>query len=199
LANSGVTISTDTPFAGSSTSAHFAGSDEYLSITDASQTGLDFQTDFTIEWWMKMDSGSTYSAIFSKSATDGTGVACYYHGGNGCLYIRYFDASANVTQFRTLNALSTPTSWHHYAISLVLSSHTCVMYVDGGSVSLNADATDAHSINDNATAFEIGRMNAGALDCAGLIDEFRYWGDIRTGTEVNDNKGVELTGSESGL
>jgi len=34
-------------------------SSQYLSITDASQTGLDFTGDFTIEGWVKLESSLT--------------------------------------------------------------------------------------------------------------------------------------------
>lgn len=98
-------------------------------------------------------------------------------------------------------------TWYHLALTITpgnASATTFEVFIDGVSQG-NGTAVVSGNVSGifNGTApFQIGCNNQpGTPDqfFDGKIDEVRVWNTVRTSTQINDNKGVRLTGSESNL
>jgi len=88
-------------------------------------------------------------------------------------------------------------SWHH--IALVVTSTNTTLYVDG------VPSTTAMNNTNNVLAANsflgwdpLASPNQGRC-FKGLMDEVRIWNVARTAQELQDTKGVTLTGKETGL
>ena len=121
------------------------------------------------------------------------------------LISRYEDGTPGETQTKSDSAFVVAGdvgNWVHIAVTADVSAATIVMYKNGSVISsTNADSRSTSITNGNAE-FRIGSRNdaGAALDTLdGLIDEVRVWNDIRTPTEIADNKDKELIGTEANL
>ena len=181
-------------------------SSQYLSITDANQTGLDLASDFTIEAWVKTESTPAASGtleIFDKytSAGDNRSYRFYYQNNAGTMKIVVNTSSTGaagqvINHF--FNYTLTNGTWFHLAMTYDLSAGTALLYVNG--VSQGSVSGGNTSIYNGTGAVNIGAINEGtALYFDGLIDDVRVWSDKRTQQEVQDNMSVELVGDEAGL
>lgn len=181
------------------------GSSQYLSITDASSTALDLSGDFTIEAWVKIDnaptSGQTFS-IVSKDFFDNSSTRAYYFnlddsGGTDRWLLQVSDGTS---RFGILNsAHPTPGTWTHIAAVYDVDGDDVEFFKDASSIG-TVSITAIASIQNTTADFRIGANGDAATNFFdGLIDEVRIWNDERTGTELSDNKDVELDGTEAGL
>lgn len=167
-------------------------SSQYLSITDASQTGLDLNSDFTIEAWFQIES--------AFADEDQRVIAGKFHSGGQIPYdlnlykptgvnpewvlsIGNSDLSATAYLRSTRVAYSTGV-WYHVAVSYDVSAGTCAFYLDGVA---NGTASGGYTTMGNGDGnFHIGKRATTAY-WDGLIDDVRVWNDIRTITEISDN------------
>ena len=95
-------------------------------------------------------------------------------------------------------------NWVHFAFTLDVSAKDCKLYKNGSLIA--STLTDGgHTAFGNPDArFAIGVYYADISNPAdvhldGIIDEVRIWDDVRTASEIDDNKALELVGSEAGL
>jgi hypothetical protein len=210
--NNGVmTYISDAPFVGSTVAANLElSSSQYLSITDANQTGLDLQTDFTIEAWIKLEQlPSTVGDQFSIVAKSEINVPDrsyeFIIQANDEIRLNFYDSSGNTTTFDCDTFLDSYDvgAWVHLAVTVDISVPSATFYINGSAASTTTVASDATSIKNNAKAFLVGARGttAGVISdyFDGVIDEVRVWNDIRTAQEIADNYDRELTGSEAGL
>jgi len=186
-------------------------SNQYAEITDASQTGLDITGDFTFEFWIKLEQlPTTAGAIMTllskwdNADTPNKAYSLWLHS-DDTLISRYEDGTPGETQTKSDSAFVVAGdvgNWVHIAVTADVSAATIVMYKNGSVISsTNADSRSTSITNGNAE-FRIGSRNdaGAALDTLdGLIDEVRVWNDIRTPTEIADNKDKELIGTEANL
>jgi hypothetical protein len=94
--------------------------------------------------------------------------------------------------------------WYHLAVTVDISVPTMVFYFDGSAVASSMTLTAATSIRTDGSAdFAIGAVNANGTNESdyfdGLLDDVRFWNDIRTANEIANNRRRELSGSEGGL
>ena len=178
-------------------------SSQYLSITDANQTGLDITGDISLEAWVKLEQlPSTAGSVMALVVKDDVGTQRSYIFNvptTDKLRFNYWSVSTNITTLDSTAAFFVAGdvgSWVHVAIAVDVSAQTAVMYKNGSSVAVTQTTTDATSIEDNASTFYIGGSTQ-FFD--GLIDEVRVWSDIRTSTEISDNYEKELVGTEANL
>jgi len=189
-------------------------SSQNATIADASQTGLDLSEDLTIECWIKLEqtaSGIGAQVTMVSKADGGAGkrfYAFYLRSADNLLGIDISDdGTANDGHFlkwKGTTAFTTTGVWYHIAVTLDLSSETCIFYVDGVAENGTVDYGTALGISlaGNDISFKVGSFqDNGTADkfFDGLIDEVRVWSDVRTPTEIDDNKAVELVGNEAGL
>lgn len=182
-------------------------SSQFLSISDASQTGLDITGDLTIEAWVKPESAPGTNEVYSIATK-------YETSGNQRSYLLgYTDVSGTKTlQFVAdsnggsatsgfVNQTLASGTWHHVAAVYDASAGSVEFFVNGSSIgsagSLNT------SLHSGSAPFVIGASSSGFPTVEspfdGLIDDVRVWNIARTGTEINDDKGIELNGNETGL
>lgn len=183
-----------------------SGSSQYWSITNASQTGLDLSGDHTIEFWIKPETLGGDQWLVSKGNFD---VAQGYniHLTNlGKIAGRYSDDGSNSVGHKvdvvTDNQVAFNGVWVHIAVVFDISADSAVIYVNGVSVDVTNTGTMGATIYDNAINFVIGRRERTTPQSYfdGLIDDVRVWNDIRTQSEINDNKdNCSLSVSEAGL
>jgi len=183
-----------------------SGSSQYASIADASQTGLDLSTTGTFECWVKFESTPTgYSNIITKDD----------ESSNRSYILRYYSDSTRLecgvndgTNWDLYYYTWTPTVgvWSHIGVTINTgnaSATTFEFFVNGVSVGngtavLNSNIT---TIINGTAPFRIGASGAGTPGgfFDGIMDEVRIWNDVRTSTEISDNKSVELVGNEANL
>lgn len=196
--------------AASSTNTHSLdferSSSQYLSHSDAS--AYDVSGNLTIEAWVKVESNPANGEVYT--------IASKLHGGNmdrsywlvyvndsgtNKLLFSVADASAN-TDHKYFTQTLTPGTWYHIAAVYTAASSNFEVFVNGSSIGSQTGTLTA--IGNSSTAFTVGMSydNPGLSTYNffdGMIDDVRVWNTARTATQIANNKGVELTGSESGL
>lgn len=178
---------------------------QYWSITDASQTGLDLGSTFTLSAWVKVSTAPTQFLdyiLFSKDRTDQRSLDVYYGPYNSnktiSAYVFNINNSAHTRVYWTAD-LGTDT-WHHIALtwdgSQSGASNKWKLYVDGvqnTSVTDSADAGGGVTAPANGTApFEIAGsdLNQSTGSSAqhgwnGKIDDARVWNRVLSGGEIS--------------
>ncbi|NCF75236.1 MAG: hypothetical protein GWO87_01980 [Xanthomonadaceae bacterium] len=190
-----------------------SGSKQYLSITDANQTGLDLATDFTIEAWIKLETlpsttGIHYTILSKDDPTNSRGygfILRYNDPGEAVAnspLVYFLDSSGNLTSLGCDTALTQTGIWYHLAVTVDISVPSAKFYIDTVLKSTLYHSTAATTINNSSSPFSIGaRINNSTPErfFYGLIDGIRVWNDIRTSTEISDNYNSELVGNEANL
>ena len=172
-------------------------SSQYAGIADASQTGLDIVGDITIEFWVKLTqlpstAGSTFTFI-AKGKFDNTVDAYLFSisSGDDEMDFFYIDGSDNRTKISctgyTFGAGDVGT-WRHIAVAVDVSAKTASFYVDGVSKTTTVQESAAAAIRNSGEAFNVGATTTPGLYADFRIDELRIWDDIRTQSEIDDNK-----------
>ena len=164
------------------------GSNDHIRLPNSINTG---SSDFTIELWLKTDDVGSRQHVFQQSGTNDNRVIAINSG--GALTSR-IDASGS-----DLNSGSTLliNTWYHIALVHDDSENTLKWYVDAVAKNTNTSV----SIPSNTGGYFRLGTNSSANDkfFDGQLDEIRIWSDIRTESEISDNKDSELAGNESGL
>ena len=180
------------------------GSSQSLSITDASQTGLDFTGDFSLETWVKVESavdGTSLEYNFISKYLPAGNQRSYswnyaYNGGTELIQLLTSDDGSSVAVLSVTRTLPTG-DWIHLALTYDASAGLAKFYFDGSQE--GGDQTGGKtSILNGTSPFEIGAQ-AGGFQFDGLMDDTRAWSDIRTTAEIADNRSLELVGNESNL
>jgi len=175
-----------------------------LSITDAAQTGLDFTTKLSIEYWSKLTSLSSGDSITKTGGTGNQYRVQHKSTGKIEFYVSSSGTDSNAERWDSDNVISTTGVWCHIAITYDVATQAAIMYVDGSSVpiSKNFDNNMGSPIFNGTGQFRIGEREGGSF-YDGLIDEVICWNDIRTPTEIsesyNGGDGKIYVGDESGM
>lgn len=185
-------------------------SSQYLSISDASQTGLDITGDISVEAWVKLEqlpsSASHHMGLINKWKVADDDLAFELQAASGDdLIFRYTSdgvgnsqSDAKVTDFFDANDVG---EWVHVAATADVSQGATgtQIYKNGVAQTMNVGQSGATSIINTGAPFEIGRDLNDSQTLDGLIDEVRVWNDVRTAQEIADNYQQELNGSEANL
>lgn len=183
-------------------------SSQYLSITDAAQTGLDFNDNFTIEAWVKLeqlasDAGGDVTIASKRNPAGGSqdGWRLFFESSDDKLYIECYDnGSRTLANMDTAFDANDVDEWVHVAVSVVLdqsgATTSIAFYKNGSAVTSNLGLDNIDNMSTTTAPFRIGASNDG-LGAAedffdGIIDEVRVWSDVRTALEINDNYNTEL-------
>lgn len=187
-----------------------SSSSQYFSIADGSQTGLDFSSAFTLEFWVKLESQPAvrYTLVGKSSdVSEGRSYRINYRVSGSDGYIRIIlsangnsnnDGSEDSSEYQYTLDNGT---WYHIAAVYDGSNTQVELYVNG--VSQGTKGSNPATIKNSSTAFTFGAD----FDTSGnptnffdgLIDDVRAWSDVRTSTEISDNYQTELVGNEEGL
>lgn len=177
-------------------------SSQYAYIAD--NASLSITGDLTIEAWVKIESlpGSDY-VIIEKGDSGSFGYVLFIDDSNSDKLTFWFsdDGSSYGSQFSANTGFVSGDVgvWKHIAVSVDVSTPDALFYVNGSLVASTDDATADTSIFDNAENLAIGSRGDAGLYFDGQIDDVRIWNDIRTPSEIDDNKDVILDGDEAGL
>lgn len=157
------------------------GSVQSLTITDATQSGLDITGSISVSTWWKPESSSTFQWIVSK----------YLAAGNLRAYGLYFDSntinfvvSTDGTAIVTASKSFTPSNgtWYHLVATLDVSSGICILYVNG--VSLGPTGSFPGSVFNSSAQFGVGTGDAGTSTVDGVVDEVGIWSRFLTPLEI---------------
>jgi fibronectin-binding autotransporter adhesin len=159
--------------------------------TSANYTVLDNLASCTIEFWLKLtDISNTSARILNvNSGTSGEayyirtdGSALQFH--LGCLTT---DANFSNSDTSLLTLSNVGTKWHHYA--LVKDNNTVSLYIDGKKVAEKTTSGNTQSAN---SALVIGKYHGASSNYADMVmDELRFYTDVRTTSEIRDNMFTE--------
>ena len=219
--NNTVSVGASTPFGASSTSADIeTDSTQYLSITDAAQTGLDLSGDLTFEFWVNFETIPTVDednrTLINKSAAGDLGYSFLLRRRLGSNFLRtnFYEDNSTLDGVRWNldrdgTAFSTGT-WYFIALTFDVSEPAATEWElwvgEAGSAPTsqgNGDFIDEtaniSSIQNTGAEFRIGADATEGTRFDGQMDEVRIWNDIRTSTEISDNYQSELVGNEAGL
>ncbi len=168
------------------------GSNQYLTITDAAQNGLALVTDFTFEGCINIESNTaTQQVLMAKWGAAAAANSFYLAINNtGVFRLAFMDASGNLSQWDTdsafINLTTELATWIHFTAIVDISVPSLVIYKNDATVAVTATSTDATSIIDSASNFNIGTFNSAApggyID--GKIDEFRVWNKALSAAEA---------------
>lgn len=179
-----------------------SGSSEYLSITDAAQTGLDFATDFSFSMWIKPESvpgANSYFYLINKGFEAGVDrqYAFIYETFGGSFWDLNisFNGSASASVLHQSHTPSAGT-WYHMVVSYDASAGTADFWINGTAQTQGTGGpTSIHNGDDDLF---IGRGETLYYD--GLIDEFGMWSRTLTSDEVAElyNGGAGLSYDDFG-
>ncbi len=166
-----------------------ADSSQYLSVADSAS--LSVTGDMTIEGQVKHESIGTSTLVYKTlGAGDQEGYIFY---NTTSLLVLGISSDGIDTTYKWVSWSPSIATWYHIAAVYDASAGSVDFYVDGTQVGTTQTGLPT-SIFDSTADFIIG-----GIDFDGLVDDVRIWDDIRTVTEINDNKSIELVGNEANL
>ncbi len=179
---------------------------EYLNITDASQSGLDFTSDFSFSCWVKPESQHD-GAMWYKWGGSQAAYGFLYLNIAGTYKLRfngYATGGGSNIPFDWTQTLSNST-WYHIVFRFDATGHpsgsgTAEVFVDGSSIGTVTNGSYTGSSNTTG-AFSISSLGSGIQwYWDGLIDEMGCWSRLLTDQEITDlyNGGAGLAYPFSG-
>lgn len=173
------------------------GQAKYLSISNASQTGLGFTGDCTIEAWLKLSTFSS-SQFFTKWDT-----------ASNLSYLFSIDSATSVSLTTTSNGSSvlsaavivptlTTSVWTHFAVTFKSSTHTMEVFINGVSQG-TATGSLATTIFSGTSPVGVGsRPGAAVAQITGQMSLTRAWNVVRTQAQISANM-CNVLGSTTNL
>lgn len=181
-------------------------SSQYLSISDAAQTGLDITGDLSIMAWLNFETlpvndGITF-ALASKFEWDSRSWYIQFRKDSGANRIVFVhnDGSSNYSIYNNWTPPSADT-WIHFAFTYDASAGSYEIWKDG--VSQGTASGCGNSLNNSSYPFQIGSLMSGNIDFDGKIDEFGIYNTLLSEATIqadyNSGNGTERSGSETGI
>lgn len=184
-------------------------SSEYLSITDASQSGLDGHSAMSFSFWINPESllaGRYSDYVVSKYLTTGNHRAYAVHVRTFDSNKIYFTASSDGTsasgsfkEWKSNGSVGTG-SLYHVVVTCDLATETTEMWINGTSqtVSVNSGTSIGSSFHNGTGDFLISGRSGGLQTFDGIIDEVAVWSRAITSSEVAElyNSGDGITYSD---
>ncbi len=177
---------------------------EHLSISDASQSGLDITGDLTLACWVKFESDVSTHIIGKRNGqleATGRGYVLYKDGNTSTsLDINISDGSTATWKYVTWSpSLAT---WYHIAVVYTASAGSAKFYVNGAQQGATQTGLPT-SIHNNSQRFTIGAdadtsIPGGYMD--GLIDQACVWAAALTDANISTlyNSGSGIAYSDGG-
>jgi len=159
---------------------------KYLTVADASQTGLDFATgNMTWSYWINFTSLPAASAtnyMISKWGDPWSyGYACLLYNNAGTYTLRFVNGGVGGQYID--KAITTPTTgvWYHYVWVFTAASAQMEIFINGSTQTAATGSNTA--LGNNTIAFNIGTQAGGGLLDGGM-DEVGCWSRALSSTEV---------------
>lgn len=176
-----------------------SSSNEFLSIADAVQSGLDITGNISLSLWFKPESqpATDTSYVFVGKHVGGDGNYVFnYHDVSGVkkLSVSFYDNDAPGTNVNyTINQTLANGVWNHLVYTFNVTTGTATLYVNGTSIGAVVD-TSVDQLNNSAAPFTMGDLGEVHF-VDGIMDEVGIWSRELTPAEVTElyNGGVGLT------
>ncbi|HYK96998.1 MAG TPA: LamG-like jellyroll fold domain-containing protein [Candidatus Acidoferrales bacterium] len=168
----------------------------------ANATKLNVTGDWTLESWFKDENlftGYNHDAFYivMKGNTDANGEAPYFMGiAWNTVFAGERTNWTNFSLSAPIGAL-VPATWHHLAATMVSSTRTLTLFLDG--VQVAQGVLGGQSAIGNALPVEIGRNGNGSGAFRGKVDDVRIWNVVRTPAQISANYAAELATAPAGL
>ena len=170
------------------------GSSQYMSILDATQSGLDITPNLSVSLWVNLESAPGADMGLVSKANFGTGADLsylLYYTAAGKIQFYIPDASGNVSNPETTSAYTSTATWQHFvAVFNSASPTTMTFYVNGSSVGVTNNSTaNTGSIRNSAYAFYVGAYGVNVLPTAfadGKIDMLGIWNVVLSAQDASD-------------
>lgn len=176
-----------------------AANAEYLSITDAAQTGLDYEYNerFTYSFWIKTTAQNNPHILNKYAGAAPLGIECQLADtSNGELLFSLINSGSNFMRVQTTNTFLEDGSWHNIVITYDGSGRAggIIIYIDGTSVPLAilSDNLNGNSIV-NTAPFIVGSFRGTSGYWDDQIDEIAVWS-----TTLNRNAAHAIYNSGTG-
>lgn len=169
---------------------------EYLSITDAAQTGLN-PSDFSVSAWVKFETSNVFAGLVSKRGVDEE-YSIYFNNTNEIVCRISANAAGSALSVSESNPISNATGvWYHFVITVDSSLGGAGMefYENASSLGRSRIASSfATSIYNGGSVFRIGAMANPANFLDAVVDEVGFWNRVLTSSEISDlyNSGAGL-------
>lgn len=170
--------------------ADFEGSsaNQSLSITDASQSGLDITSDISFSFWWKPESvGAAEQYMVSKfpAAAGNYSYRLGYDGSGNINLTISNDGTSVENLYVSLGTINAGT-WYHLVTTWKASTKTATHYKNGSSLGTAVGAMG--SIHNGNTAFMLGNYSGSSANQGvdGFLDEVGIWNKVLTSDEVTE-------------
>jgi len=167
----------------------FAGSNQHVTIADASQTGLDFAaaSAFTIETWFKHGPATAVQTMVSKMVTsDNDGGYKLKMEADGDITCETDDDDADTTIDDTATTTAATYDdgvWHHVACVYDVANTKMYIYIDGVLTASDASISTNSLANDDAFFYGID-VATGTEDWIGQLDDLRVYNVARSQAQI---------------
>ena len=205
-------VTTSLPFAASTKAVDLELSEsDYLWAADSAS--LSITGSLSLECWVKFESiagaGGTHSLLTKYDDIGANKVSYNFFlttnadpATNILRFIYSTDGSYQAANDKSVLWNPSTATWYHIAVTLDVSAKEIKFYVDGVQQGATQVPTGA-SIIDTDIKFAIGtylQSNTTPVSFFdGVMDDVRVWNDVRTITEIANNKSVQLAGTEANL
>ncbi|PBQ34389.1 hypothetical protein CNR22_22290 [Sphingobacteriaceae bacterium] len=172
----------------------FDGADDYINLPSTNlPTG---NSDFTVEFWVKINSTQTSHRwiTYMGTPTAGSMVTIGYDGSNGNK-IRIHHLGPDLM---ASTASITPNVWTHVAVNYRGSSYTNDLFINGSYIETLSFGTPLTL--PAGGAFQIGTFDSYSQYCPNVdLDEFRIWNRALCENEIQNNISCEISSTAPGL
>ena len=165
------------------------GYNQYVSVAD---NALFSSSSFTAELWLNPDVLQIQLLVIKLNSGPEDRYWRLFMADNAGT-IEFDGMPGEIANCRATNA-AVPGEWLHIAAVYNHSSQTVKLYANGILMSEVSGIADMGNNDDGGFIFSNEHSTF-----YGQLDEIRYWNDVRTQTEIEDNMHQHLTGSEDGL
>jgi len=169
----------------------------YLQGGDVGLFDFGATQNWSVECYLKHSGGSLVDrVVVGKRAGAGVGWQLKINESTEDIALIIDDGSNGVTGTMT-DAVPNDGQWHHIAYTIDRTGDLMRMYVDGvedtGSGSPVSTSVVTGALDAGIQPFRVfANDTGGELWENGSVDELRMWNDIRTLSEISDNKDIEV-------
>lgn len=167
-----------------------ASSNEYLSITDASQVGYETTGSFSFATWFYPETINVNHGLITKSdgSISANGDFYLYIENTNKIYCFWINsANNNYATYYTTNAqITTASTWYHIVIVAKVSSGSCEVYVNGTSQTMTTYRSQTTKTAGGTGSVEIGSLISSSIYTDGIFDMTSFWTRELSSTDVTE-------------
>lgn len=164
---------------------------EYLSITDASQTGLEPSGNMSWSFWVYFNSvpGAGSGATFLGKGDGNQKYQIHYSGNGEGIRLLFYPSSGT---YKGVDHAWTPSTstWYHIVITFnsTASTNNFQIFINNSKTSRTGASAPCGSISGNTNPFIIGANTESPTTyfMNGRIEEVGMWGKVLSDAEVSD-------------